>query len=70
MIWTSRLEKLQSKTLLLWELPCDVSFDANEKDSVISYIHNLHPVHHSDLYATLEKIISVLSGIEHFRISL
>ncbi|KAJ6013642.1 hypothetical protein N7540_008233, partial [Penicillium herquei] len=41
-------------------LPCDVSLNAAEPDSVriVSYINNLHPIEHRGLYRIIEKVIS------------
>lgn len=38
-------------------LPCDVSFTHDERVSITSYINNLHPKHHRDLYGTIENVI-------------
>lgn len=39
-------------------LPCDVSFSDDERVSITSYINNLHPKHHRDLYGTIENVIA------------
>ncbi|KAG5639577.1 hypothetical protein H0H81_010778 [Sphagnurus paluster] len=40
-------------------LPCDVDISAGEGAArITSYINNLHPEHHSDLYGIIEKIIA------------
>ncbi|KAH8668974.1 hypothetical protein BX600DRAFT_266074 [Xylariales sp. PMI_506] len=38
-------------------LPSDVSFNENGKVSIDSYINNLHPVRHHDLYQVLERMV-------------
>lgn len=38
------------------QLPCEVSFSEN-RCRVISYINNVHPAQHSDLYAVIEEFI-------------
>lgn len=39
-------------------LPCEVSFLPCDKVQIKSYINNLHPAKHSDLYSVIEEIIS------------
>lgn len=39
-------------------LPCDVSVDSAGGAAITSYINNLHPNGHKDLYAAIEKVIS------------
>ncbi|KAJ4333478.1 hypothetical protein N0V87_007588 [Didymella glomerata] len=39
-------------------LPCNVSFPDGENAHIDSYINNLHPQDHQDLYHVLEKIIT------------
>jgi hypothetical protein len=39
-------------------LPCDVSFPDGENAKIESYINNLHPVDHGDLYDVIEKLIT------------
>ncbi|RAL15816.1 DUF4246 domain-containing protein [Aspergillus homomorphus CBS 101889] len=39
-------------------LPCDVQFAPDGGCRIASYINNLHPVHHRDLYGVVEKMIS------------
>lgn len=41
-------------------LPCEVKFssDGTKNVRVTSYINNLHPQHHRDLYALLEVLIA------------
>ena len=39
-------------------LPCNVSFPDGENAQIDSYINNLHPVDHKDLYRVIEKIIT------------
>ncbi|KAL6800419.1 hypothetical protein J3E68DRAFT_448661 [Trichoderma sp. SZMC 28012] len=40
-------------------LPCDVIVDETGHAKVDSYINNLHPVHHADMYTTIEKFITL-----------
>lgn len=40
-------------------LPCDVIVDETGNAKVDSYINNLHPVHHADMYTTIEKFITL-----------
>lgn len=44
-------------------LPCEVEFteDTGTNVHISSYINNLHPSHHSDLYAVIEKVIALAS---------
>ncbi|KAF7543063.1 hypothetical protein G7046_g10066 [Stylonectria norvegica] len=52
--WYARtVESLSSR--FQW-LPCDVDL-TGENPRIISYINNLHPVHHAALYPIIEKII-------------
>jgi hypothetical protein len=46
--WSSRFQ---------W-LPCNISFPDGENAKIDSYINNLHPVEHRDLYGVIEKIIT------------
>ncbi|OCL02456.1 hypothetical protein AOQ84DRAFT_182162 [Glonium stellatum] len=39
-------------------LPCDVEFAEDDKVKIVSYINNLHPVHHEKLYVVIEKFIA------------
>jgi hypothetical protein len=39
-------------------LPCDVSVDAAGDASITSYINNLHPENHRELYSTIEQVIT------------
>lgn len=39
-------------------LPCDVSFQDGTNAKIESYINNLHPVDHRDIYMVIEKIIT------------
>ncbi|KAL6720945.1 hypothetical protein ACLMJK_000045 [Lecanora helva] len=39
-------------------LPCQVSFGDHDDVSVISYINNLHPIHHPQLYSVIERCIA------------
>ncbi|KAG7091946.1 hypothetical protein E1B28_008336 [Marasmius oreades] len=39
-------------------LPCEVAFRDSDEVEITSYINNLHPVHHKELYGILEKIIA------------
>ncbi|KAH7391984.1 hypothetical protein BKA66DRAFT_525811 [Pyrenochaeta sp. MPI-SDFR-AT-0127] len=47
-LWSSRFQ---------W-LPCNVSFPDGENARIDSYINNLHPVDHKNLYHVIEKIIT------------
>lgn len=39
-------------------LPCDIDLQENgEGVKITSYINNLHPAHHDDLYAAIERVI-------------
>lgn len=38
-------------------LPCDVDFVGNGESRIFSYINNLHPQKHQDLYRIIERII-------------
>ncbi|KAF9877390.1 hypothetical protein CkaCkLH20_05090 [Colletotrichum karsti] len=38
-------------------LPCEVELSADGKPRIASYINNLHPEKHPDLYAVIEKVI-------------
>lgn len=38
-------------------LPSDVHFGADGKAKIASYVNNLHPAHHEDLYRVLEQIV-------------
>jgi hypothetical protein len=49
--------------LKLWShqfqwLPCEVSFPDGENAQIDSYINNLHPTDHKELYRVIEKIIT------------
>jgi hypothetical protein len=46
--WSSRFQ---------W-LPCNISFPDGDNASIDSYINNLHPIEHQELYSVLEKIIT------------
>lgn len=39
-------------------LPCDVEISGDYGCKILSYINNIHPVKHLDLYAVIEKIIA------------
>ncbi|KIM72382.1 hypothetical protein PILCRDRAFT_99389 [Piloderma croceum F 1598] len=39
-------------------LPCEVAFSENDEVKITSYINNLHPQHHKDLYGVIEKILA------------
>ncbi|KAF5859558.1 hypothetical protein ETB97_002733 [Aspergillus alliaceus] len=39
-------------------LPCDVDFRGDDECRIVSYINNLHPERHRDLYKVLEKVIA------------
>ncbi|KAH9860678.1 hypothetical protein J1614_012010 [Plenodomus biglobosus] len=47
-LWSTRFQ---------W-LPCNVSFPDGENARIESYVNNLHPVDHKDLYQTLEKLVT------------
>ncbi|KAF9692477.1 hypothetical protein EKO04_009621 [Ascochyta lentis] len=47
-LWSNRFQ---------W-LPCNVSFPDGENARIDSYINNLHPKDHRDLYRSIEKIIT------------
>ncbi|RDB22804.1 hypothetical protein Hypma_010044 [Hypsizygus marmoreus] len=38
-------------------LPCDVDISDKDRVKIISYINNLHPDKHKDLYSAIEKVI-------------
>ena len=49
--------------LRLWSkdfqwLPCNVTFEGKEKVSITTYINNLHPRKHANLYAIIEEFIA------------
>jgi len=56
-------------------LPCEVAFAKDGAVEIQSYINNLHPVHHNQLYKVLEKLLAkaiplwnrVLSGLDEKR---
>lgn len=39
-------------------LPCDVKFDSNGECQIASYINNLHPAKHRDLYRVIEQVLT------------
>lgn len=39
-------------------LPCEVKFDSNSECRIASYINNLHPAKHRDLYRVIEQILT------------
>ncbi|GFF34443.1 hypothetical protein IFM46972_04225 [Aspergillus udagawae] len=39
-------------------LPCEVKFNGNGECQIASYINNLHPAKHRDLYHVIEKILT------------
>ncbi|KAJ2216937.1 hypothetical protein EV179_000972 [Coemansia sp. RSA 487] len=39
-------------------LPCEVYVDGNGEAKVLSYINNLHPIRHRDLYRVIEKMLT------------
>lgn len=43
--------------LFQW-LPCEVTFDGNHNASIVSYVNNLHPKRHADLYTAVERLIT------------
>ncbi|PCG98106.1 Protein of unknown function DUF4246 [Penicillium occitanis (nom. inval.)] len=53
--WGHRIIKLFS-TKFQW-LPCDVEFE-EEGCRIVSYINNLHPQKHKELYQVIEKVIA------------
>lgn len=40
-------------------LPCDVIVDDTGTAKINSYINNLHPIEHADMYTTIEKFITL-----------
>ncbi|KAL2753308.1 hypothetical protein ACRALDRAFT_2029173 [Sodiomyces alcalophilus JCM 7366] len=46
-VWSERFQ---------W-LPCDVDLDDAGRAKIVSYINNLHPTRHRDLYSVIEKVI-------------
>lgn len=54
--WDHRNIKLFS-TKFQW-LPCDVEFEEEGGCRIVSYINNLHPQKHKDLYQVIEKVIA------------
>lgn len=50
-----RAEEAALSTKFQW-LPCDVDI-AGERPRIESYINNIHPVHHADLYPIIEELI-------------
>lgn len=47
---------LQQSTRFQW-LPCDVTISPEGKAKINSYINNLHPVHHAQLYPVIQDLI-------------
>ncbi|KEQ94462.1 hypothetical protein AUEXF2481DRAFT_66596 [Aureobasidium subglaciale EXF-2481] len=39
-------------------LPCDIKFEGEEDVKITSYINNLHPQEHPDIYGLVEKVIA------------
>ncbi|KAL3472540.1 hypothetical protein BJX99DRAFT_214159 [Aspergillus californicus] len=39
-------------------LPCNVAFNANGECKIASYINNLHPMEHREMYSVLEQILT------------
>ncbi|RMJ21872.1 hypothetical protein PHISP_07263 [Aspergillus sp. HF37] len=39
-------------------LPCEVKFDSNGECQIASYINNLHPAKHRDLYRVIEQVLT------------
>ncbi|KAI9845547.1 MAG: hypothetical protein M1838_001696 [Thelocarpon superellum] len=39
-------------------LPCELRFGVDGDARVVSYINNLHPQHHAELYTTIEQVIT------------
>lgn len=61
--WLARNRAPNEDNGSLWShrfqwLPCNVSFPDGENAQIDSYINNLHPRDHADLYEVIEKIIT------------
>ncbi|KAL3458969.1 hypothetical protein BJX64DRAFT_291741 [Aspergillus heterothallicus] len=54
--WRSRGHSPYSKKFQ-W-LPCNVDFTENGECKIVSYINNLHPTKHKDLYGVIEQIMT------------
>jgi len=54
-IWSRRFQ---------W-LPCDVEFADGNKAKIISYVNNLHPQRHADMYPVLEQLITAAVPLWH-----
>ncbi|VUC20371.1 unnamed protein product [Clonostachys rosea] len=52
-----REPKLPSLSHNFQWLPCDVDISANGAARITSYINNLHPIQHADLYPVIERFI-------------
>jgi hypothetical protein len=48
---------LSYSTRFQW-LPCDVMFDSEGECRIASYINNLHPTQHRNLYQVIEKVLT------------
>ncbi|KAJ3550096.1 hypothetical protein NMY22_g630 [Coprinellus aureogranulatus] len=55
--WARDNEKLRAYSSSFQWLPCEVDI-SGEKPRIITYINNLHPQHHQELYSILEDIIA------------
>lgn len=60
--------KIEVTNMSMWSrkfqwLPCEVEFteDAGTTVRISSYINNLHPAHHTELYKVIEKVIALAS---------
>ncbi|CAI6085409.1 unnamed protein product [Clonostachys chloroleuca] len=49
--------KLPSLSRNFQWLPCDVDISVDGAAKIASYINNLHPIHHADLYPVIERFI-------------
>ncbi|KAH7126646.1 hypothetical protein B0J11DRAFT_549549 [Dendryphion nanum] len=53
------IQQAKWSTKFQW-LPCEVEFTGEGNSvKITSYINNLHPLHHQDLYRVIEKLISI-----------
>lgn len=54
-------EDTEREYMAAWDgfqwLPSDVHFKEDGSAKITSYVNNLHPVHHADLYPVLEKMV-------------
>lgn len=51
-------DKIELSYRYQW-LPCDVSLGDDGKATIASYINNVHPVRHADLYSVIEEFINL-----------